>query len=46
MKNMENMQKDISNKMNIKDILPIIKKSIHPLSQLIEQIKNYTEEAI
>lgn len=46
MRSIEVMQKDISNKINIKDILPIIKKSTHPLSQMIDQIKAYTEDAI
>jgi argininosuccinate lyase len=45
MKSMEALQRDIANKMNIKDILPIIKKSLQPLSQLVEQVKTYTEEA-
>jgi hypothetical protein len=46
MRMFEAMQKEISNKINIKDIMPIIKKNTQPLSQLIEQVKSYTEEAI
>lgn len=43
MRSIEALQKDISHKINIKDILPIIRKNTNPLSQMIDQIKNYTE---
>jgi hypothetical protein len=40
------MQKELSNKINIKDLLPILKRNTQPLSELIDQVKSYTEEAI
>lgn len=46
MRIIESIQKEISHKINIKDILVILKKNIQPLSELIEQVKNYTEEGI
>lgn len=40
------MQKEISTKINIKDVLPIIKKNLQPLSQLVDEVRNYAEDAI
>ena len=43
-KSMENLQKELSLKLNIKDVLPLVKKNLAPLSEQIKEMKTYLEE--
>ena len=38
-KNIETLQQELLNKMNIKDLLPLIKQNVLPISESLEEIR-------
>ena len=42
-KNVEALQKEMLGKINIKDVLPIVKQQTHSFYQSIDEIKDYIE---
>ena len=40
-KNIENLQKELAQKINIKDVLPLIQKNVNPILDQIKDVKSY-----
>ena len=45
-KNLENLQQELLGKINIKDVLPLIKQNYQPLAESLEEVRQYVEQSM
>jgi hypothetical protein len=45
-KNMETLQKELLSKMNMKDVLPLIRQNCQPVSEALEEVREYVEQSM